>query len=83
MQYGPRSPQPAGSMATITALIGVPPPEQEGEDCLSLNVLTPGIGDGGKRPVLFWCHGGGFTAGSGAGRLYNGTNLPSRGMWSW
>ena len=29
--------------------------------------------------MLFWCHGGGFTAGSGAGRLYNGTNLPSRG----
>jgi para-nitrobenzyl esterase len=66
-------------MATITALLGVPPPEQEGEDCLSLNVLTPAVEDGGKRPVLFWCHGGGFTAGSGAGRLYNGTNLPSRG----
>jgi para-nitrobenzyl esterase len=66
-------------MATITALIGVPPPEQEGEDCLSLNVLTPAVGEGGKRPVLFWCHGGGFTAGSGAGRFYNGTNLPIRG----
>jgi para-nitrobenzyl esterase len=79
LQYGPRSPQPAGSMTTITALLGVPPPEQESEDCLFLNVLTPAVGDGGKRPVLFWCHGGGFTAGSGAGRLYNGTNLPSRG----
>lgn len=79
LQYGPRSPQPAGSMTTITALLGAPPPEQEGEDCLSLNVLTPAVGDGGKRPVLFWCHGGGFTAGSGAGRLYNGTNLPHRG----
>jgi para-nitrobenzyl esterase len=79
LQYGPRSTQPTGSMATITALLGVPPPEQEGEDCLSLNVLTPAVGDGGKRPVLFWCHGGGFTAGSGAGRLYNGTNLPRRG----
>lgn len=66
-------------MTTITTLLGVPPPEQEGEDCLSLNILTPAVGDGGKRPVLFWCHGGGFTAGSGAGRLYNGTNLPRRG----
>jgi para-nitrobenzyl esterase len=79
LHYGPRSPQPAGSMSTITALLGVPPPEQESEDCLCLNVLTPAVRDGGKRPVLFWCHGGGFTASSGAGRLYNGTNLPSRG----
>ena len=35
------------------------------EDCLRLNVFTPGINDGKKRPVLFWMHGGGFTNGSG------------------
>uniref|UniRef100_UPI0013D45D9D carboxylesterase family protein n=1 Tax=Klebsiella pneumoniae TaxID=573 RepID=UPI0013D45D9D len=29
-----------------------------------LNVWTPGINDGKKRPVMFWIHGGGFTAGS-------------------
>jgi para-nitrobenzyl esterase len=34
------------------------------ENCLVLNVWTPGIADGKKRPVLFWIHGGGFTAGS-------------------
>ena len=34
------------------------------EDCLVLNVWTPGIDDGKKRPVLFWLHGGGFAAGS-------------------
>ncbi len=34
------------------------------EDCLRINVWTPGINDGKKRPVLFWIHGGGFTAGS-------------------
>lgn len=34
------------------------------EDCLRLNVWSPGIKDGKKRPVLFWIHGGGFTAGS-------------------
>lgn len=34
------------------------------ENCLVLNVWTPGINDGKKRPVLFWIHGGGFTAGS-------------------
>lgn len=34
------------------------------EDCLKINVFTPGIKDGKKRPVLFWIHGGGFTAGN-------------------
>lgn len=35
------------------------------EDCLCLNLWTPGIADGKKRPVLVWLHGGGFTNGSG------------------
>ena len=30
-----------------------------GEDCLALNVFTPGLG-AGKRPVMVWLHGGGF-----------------------
>lgn len=34
------------------------------ENCLVLNVWTPDINDGKKRPVMFWIHGGGFTAGS-------------------
>jgi para-nitrobenzyl esterase len=34
------------------------------EDCMRVNVWTPGINDGKKRPVMFWIHGGGFTAGS-------------------
>lgn len=34
------------------------------EDCLRLNIWSPGINDGKKRPVMFWIHGGGYTAGS-------------------
>jgi para-nitrobenzyl esterase len=37
--------------------------DEIGEDCLKLNVWTPKL-DAGKRPVLFWMHGGGFTSGN-------------------
>jgi len=47
------------------------------EDCLFLNVWTPGLDDG-KRPVMVWFHGGGFTSGSGGSIRYDGTNLASK-----
>src|ERR1700744_5641885 len=34
------------------------------EDCLVLNVWSPGL-DAAKRPVMVWIHGGGFESGSG------------------
>jgi para-nitrobenzyl esterase len=52
----------------------------QGEDCLRVNLWTPGLGDGKKRPVMVWLHGGGFTAGSGQElRSYDGENLARRG----
>jgi para-nitrobenzyl esterase len=48
--------------------------EPRGEDCLSINVFTPGLGNG-RRPVMVWLHGGGFSGGSGNWMLYDGTNL--------
>jgi para-nitrobenzyl esterase len=44
------------------------------EDCLYLNVWTPAL-DNGKRPVMVWLHGGGFSSGAGGSPLYNGANL--------
>lgn len=49
------------------------------EDCLFLNVWTPGLRDGGKRPVLVYIHGGGYNNGSGSAPLYDGTRLCRRG----
>jgi para-nitrobenzyl esterase len=50
------------------------------EACNVLNVWTPGINDGKKRPVMFWIHGGGFTAGSSQELpSYDGENLAKNG----
>jgi len=52
----------------------------EGEDCLRVNVWTPGINDNKRRPVMVWLHGGGFAAGSGHDTLMlDGENLARRG----
>lgn len=45
------------------------------EDCLVLNVWTPAVNDGGRRPVMFYCHGGGFTTGSGGQNIQDGARL--------
>lgn len=49
------------------------------EDCLFLNVWTPGLRDGARRPVLFYIHGGAYSHGSGSSPLYDGTRLCRRG----
>lgn len=61
----------------IAATDGPPPPESE--DCLFLNVWTPGVNDNGKRRVMFWLHGGGFSSGSDSSALFIGANLARRG----
>lgn len=50
------------------------------ENCLTINVFTPGYNDGKNRPVLLWMHGGGFTNGNGIEQDgYNGENLARLG----
>ncbi|MBY3046847.1 carboxylesterase/lipase family protein [Rhizobium leguminosarum] len=50
------------------------------EACQFLNIWTPAINDGKKRPVMVWIHGGGFTNGSGIELTsYDGHNLSKDG----
>ena len=72
-----------------TSSSGVPgAPEDHGsqsEDCLNLNVFTPGLGsssglrDGKKRPVLVYFHGGAYNNGTVNNDLYDGRRLCHRG----
>lgn len=66
MTYGPVSPllTPTTQVADETEFLFHHDWGYTNEDCLRLNVWTPGINDGKKRPVMFWIHGGGYTAGS-------------------
>src|SRR4051794_31038442 len=50
----------------------------QSEDCLTLNVFTPGL-TGTKRPVMFWVHGGAFTVGTAGTPLYHGGALATLG----
>ncbi len=81
LAYGPSAPQRepgVGRNASPIAVAAAGLPA-ESEDCLVLNVWTPALGDGRKRPVMFWCHGGGFTTGSGSSPVTEGANLARRG----
>ena len=49
------------------------------EDCLHLNVWTPGLRDGKKRPTMVWFHGGGYNSWSCNIDLYDGVNLCTKG----
>jgi para-nitrobenzyl esterase len=53
--------------------------EVASEDCLFLNVWTPGLDDHGRRPVMVYIHGGAYSTGSGSSPLYDGARLCRRG----
>ena len=82
MVFGPICPQDKGDgwRNDEAAFLAEWDDWHDGEDCLRVNIWTPGVNDGKKRPVIVWLHGGGFTVGSGQERRsYDGENLSRRG----
>jgi len=80
VEYGASCPQtPTGNPGGLFTSWQPDPVPPLSEDCLFLNVWTPALDDGGKRAVMVWFHGGGFSSGSGSSTAYEGTRLADRG----
>ncbi|MBV8902704.1 MAG: carboxylesterase/lipase family protein, partial [Acidobacteriia bacterium] len=76
LEYGPAAPQIPSNLI-LESMAQQPKTDANGtEDCLHLNLWTPGLS--GKRPVMVWFHGGGYSAGSGNWNMYNGGNLAAK-----
>jgi para-nitrobenzyl esterase len=71
LEWGPEAPQ--GPHTEIPEVAATIPRQSISEDCLHLNVWTNSLR--GKRPVMVWLHGGGFTSGSGSYTMYDGLNM--------
>lgn len=68
---------PRGPLQLAGAMLGSRPVGETSEDCLHLNVVTPGLD--GKRPVMVWIYGGGFVNGSAADAIHHGERLVRQG----
>ncbi len=72
-EFGNSAPQPPMLLPIPGMEVG-----ETSEDCLFLNVYTPGC-DGERRPVMLWIHGGGFFIGSASQPAYDAAPLSRRG----
>lgn len=79
LAYGASAPQAPPTDVRLFRSWRPQPAPPMSEDCLFLNVWTPGLRDGGRRPVMVWLHGGGFVTGSGSSNAYDGVRLARRG----
>jgi para-nitrobenzyl esterase len=73
----PQSPAKPKRRGEMDNILGAADTTPETEDCLTLNVWTPGLA--AKRPVMVWLHGGAFAYGSGNRAVTEGANLAKRG----
>ncbi|MFM8303747.1 MAG: carboxylesterase/lipase family protein, partial [Actinomycetota bacterium] len=72
-EFGPGAPQSPGPPSRLPSFAVA----DWDEDCLTLNVWTPGL-DGG-RPVLVWLHGGAYLSGASAMPVFDGARLAAEG----
>lgn len=77
LAYPNMAPQPPAPVRGLFA--SWTDPTTISEDCLGLNVWTPALRDGGRRPVMVWFHGGDFASLSGSRSVFDGTRLARRG----
>jgi para-nitrobenzyl esterase len=76
IEFGPTAPQTSGGGN------GFFPRDEAtsiGEDCLRLNLWTPALRDGGRRPVMVWFHPGGYSSMTSNTAAYDGVRLSRRG----
>ena len=77
LDFAPMSPQ---AIITLGGLFSSWTFDKEiSEDCLAVNVWTPALRDGVKRPVMVWFHGGGYSTLSGSRNVFDGTRLCKKG----
>ena len=76
VKFGDQCPQPGGALPKHWSSWDTN--TGESEDCLVLNVWTPGLDDK-KRPVMVWMHGGGYARFSGSQAYCDGARLCQRG----
>jgi para-nitrobenzyl esterase len=79
LEFGPRAPQGTGRDIRSAGYYLPPELGAMSEDCLYLNVWTPALRDGRKRPVMVYFHGGAYSGGTVNNALYDGVNLCRRG----
>ena len=80
LELGPPAPQdrlwsPSKGRELVGDLTG---PGLMDEDCLVLNLWTPGLGGPARRPVMVWLHGGAYLIGSSGFPLYDGARLAAK-----